>query len=77
MLQEALAATVRDQDVRTINMELDRLAPKADLNFLASHGIRGEVLFIVPCLLTANPRLLGYYRLLLVYRFIKTFTEQN
>lgn len=28
-------------------------------------GVRGEFLFPVPALLTANPRLLGYYRLLL------------
>lgn len=32
---------------------------------MASLGIRGEFLFPVPCLLLANPRLLGYYRLLL------------
>jgi hypothetical protein len=32
---------------------------------LASISIRGEFLFPVPCLLRANPRLLGYYRLLL------------
>lgn len=35
------------------------------MNELASHGIRGELLFPVPCLLEANPRLIGYYRLLL------------
>jgi len=32
---------------------------------LASLGLRGEFLFPLPSLLTANPRLLGYYRLLL------------
>ena len=52
-------------DLRTINAELDQLVPQKHLAQLASRGIRGELLFAVPCLLRANPRLLGYYRLLL------------
>lgn len=32
---------------------------------VASFGLRGEVLFAVPCVLAANPCLLGYCRLLL------------
>ena len=31
---------------------------------LASNGLRGELVFPVPLILEANPRLLGYYRLL-------------
>lgn len=56
---------MRTLDLRTLNAELDALVPAADLVQLASRGIRGELLFPVPCLLRANPRLLGYYRLLL------------
>jgi hypothetical protein len=64
-LQQALAETVRRFDLRNINAELDALVPQNDLAQLASRGIRGELLFAVPCLLRANPKLLGYYRLLL------------
>lgn len=56
---------MRSLDLRTINVELDALVPPNDLAQLASRGIRGELLFAVPCLLHANPKLLGYYRLLL------------
>jgi hypothetical protein len=62
LLQQALAEAVRSLDLRNINAELDALAPKNDLAQLASRGIRGELLFAVPCLLNANPKLLGYYR---------------
>ena len=64
-LQQAVAETVRALDLRTINAELDTLVSPQDLAELASRGIRGELLFAVPCLLRANPKLLGYYRLLL------------
>ena len=63
-LQQALAKAVRELDLRNINAELDSLVPQNDLARLASLGIRGELLFAVPCLLRANPKLLGYYRLL-------------
>lgn len=64
-LQQALAEAVRGLDLRIINAELDTLAPHEDLAQLASRGIRGELLFAVPCLLRASPKLLGYYRLML------------
>lgn len=64
-LQPALAEAVRRLDPRTLEAELAALAPSADLAQLASQGLRGELLFAVPCVLRANPRLLGYYRLLL------------
>lgn len=50
-----------------LNRQLDENAPANDLQSLASRGIRGELLFPAPCLLEANPRLLGYYRLLMGY----------
>ncbi len=56
---------MRGLDLRIINTELDTLVSPTDLAQLASRGIRGELLFAVPCVLRANPKLLGYYRLLL------------
>ena len=64
-LQQALSKTIKDLDLTKLNLELDALAPTRDLKQLASLGIRGEFLFPVPCVLTVNPRLIGYYRLLL------------
>lgn len=63
-LQEALAATARGLSVSEIDRELAIFAPPAGLGILAAHGLRGELVFPVPAVLRANPRLLGYYRLL-------------
>jgi hypothetical protein len=52
-------------ELNTLNRELGEKAPANDLKELAALGIRGELVFAVPCLIIANPRLLGYYRLLL------------
>lgn len=41
--------------------------PGDDLKQLAAAGIRGELVFATPLVLEAQPRLLGYYRLLLGY----------
>lgn len=51
--------------VTTIDAELARFAPASSLTELAGHGLRGELMFAVPAVLRADPRLLGYYRLLL------------
>jgi hypothetical protein len=64
-LQGALSAAVAQLDVETIDSELARFSPKRSLSDLAGHGLRGELMFAVPCILSKNPRLLGYYRLLL------------
>jgi hypothetical protein len=64
-LQEALGETVRSLEVTEIDRQLADLAPGTSLQHLASRGLRGESLFPVPCVLENNPRLLGYYRLLL------------
>lgn len=64
-LQDALSQTVRRLDIMQLDRELSEFAPKGDLSSLASKGLRGELLFAVPCVLRSNPRLLGYYRLLL------------
>jgi len=66
-LQQALANALQSLDLRTVNEQLDQLAPAADLRQLASRGIRGEFVFALPAILTTKPNLLGYYRLLLGY----------
>lgn len=64
-LRKALTLTVRKVELATLNKQLDENAPANDLKELAGNGIRGELVFPVPCLIETNPRLIGYYRLLL------------
>lgn len=64
-LQEALSKTVTSMDVKDIDRELALYVQASALRTVASFGVRGEVFFPVPCLIQANPFLLGYYRLLL------------
>lgn len=66
-LQQALSETIKAADLAQLNSELDAFTTAADLKKLASLGVRGEFVFPVPSLLRQNPRLLGYYRLLLGY----------
>ncbi len=66
-LQDALADTVKGLAVPDIDRELATYVPSSSLTSLATHGLRGEMVFPVPVILTANPRLLGYYRLLYGY----------
>lgn len=67
MLLDALLAVVAKTDIAVIDEELRRIAPLPDLQRLAAAGLRGELLFAVPSVIEASPRLLGYYRLLLGY----------
>ncbi|MFA7536923.1 MAG: XcyI family restriction endonuclease [Desulfuromonadales bacterium] len=64
-LQDALLETIEHLDIARVDHELNAIVPKQSLKSLARQGMRGELVFPVPCLLQANPRLLGYYRLLL------------
>ena len=64
-LQQALMTTVRNSSLHEIDAQLSEYVSEDDLKLLAAHGLRGELLFPVPYLLCQNPRLLGYYRLLL------------
>lgn len=52
-------------DVPSLDRDLHRFAPPDALRTLAATGIRGEFAFPTPLLLSAAPKLLGYYRLLL------------
>ncbi len=74
-LQDALGQAVAQLDIVLVDEELAQLAPKKWLAALARHGLRGELMFVVPSVLHANPRLLAYYRLLLGYSQKEFFTK--
>jgi hypothetical protein len=67
LLQDALRETVRNLSVPQIDLELAKHVPSHSLTALATHGLRGEMMFPVPLILNKNSRLLGYYRLLYGY----------
>lgn len=66
-LQDALAATMASMEIDRVDSELHDYVDNNSLQALARHGMRGELLFVIPSVLEKNPRLLGYYRLLLGY----------
>ena len=76
-LQDALSATVKTLDITELDKDLDTFVPKASLATLASHGLRGELMFPVPLVLAANARLLGYYRLLYGYSQKEFYTTET
>ena len=77
-LVDSLKKTVEaeDFDLRAVDRELARYADAKNLKRIASFGLRGEVFFPVPYVLSRNPFLLGYYRLLLGFSR-KAFYEQG
>lgn len=75
-LQEALSTTIKEIALTTLDTELSLTVPQSGLKALAQHGLRGEQVFPVPCLLEANPYLLGYYRLLLGFSQKEFYTTQ-
>lgn len=66
-LQDALSETVGKLKISALDGELARFVPEGSLAALARHGLRGELMFPVPMVLTNDPHLLGYYRLLYGY----------
>lgn len=75
-LQDALRKTVGDISLAELDGELSSHVPQNSLKALARHGLRGELVFAVPCLLQANPCLLGYYRLLLGFSRKEFYTTE-
>ena len=65
VLRDALRETIGRLDVSEIDRQLAGLVSPEALRSVAASGVRGEVVFPVPAVLRANPRLVGYYRLLL------------
>jgi len=64
-LKDALSVVLEGIDQRTLKRELSELVPEDVQRILAAGGIRDEFVFPAPVVLRAQPRLLGYYRLLL------------
>jgi hypothetical protein len=77
LLQDALNATVRTLMIPDVDLELAHHVPVECLAALAGHGLRAELLFPVPIVLRANPRLLGYYRLLYGYSQKEFYTTKT
>lgn len=65
MLGDTLRKTVSKIDPKTLHKEIIDYVPTDGMMILQSAGIREEVVFALPCVLQRNPRLLGYYRLLM------------
>ena len=59
-----------------LDRELSEYVPQEQLKALAKHGLRGELVFPVSCLFEVNPRLLGYYRLLLGFSQKEFYTTK-
>lgn len=74
-LQEALLTTVATSDIRVLDEEAHSLVPSGALRLLASRGLRAELLFALPSLLSRNPRLLAYYRLVLGFSQKEFYTR--
>ncbi|CAN5538115.1 hypothetical protein BH10PSE16_BH10PSE16_29970 [soil metagenome] len=66
-LQPALLETLGSLDIVELDAEIARLVPAQGLKLLAAAGLRAEMLFVLPLVLTARPALLTYYRTLLGY----------
>lgn len=64
-LLDALSEAIGKLDIPSLDKQLAQLVPHEFIQGLASAGLRAELLFPVPLVFDANPRLLGYYRLLL------------
>lgn len=75
-LQDALSETIEKIELLTLDKELAEYVPVTSLKALAKHGLRGELVFPVPCLFEASPYLLGYYRLLLGFSQKEFYTTQ-
>lgn len=75
-LQDALSATIDDMDMSLLDRQLSEYVPQEQLKALAKHGLRGELVFPVSCLFEVNPRLLGYYRLLLGFSQKEFYTTK-
>lgn len=75
-LQDALSKTLDNIDIPTLDKQLSRYVPQYNLKALAKRSLRGELVFPVPCMLEANPFLLGYYRLLLGFSQKEFYTKK-
>jgi hypothetical protein len=64
-LLDSLLSVVATLQIPKIDEELGAFVSNKGLQKVAGWGLRGEIVFPVPCIVHANPKILGYYRLLL------------
>lgn len=64
-LYQALSDTIKNLSIPNIDKQLADYVDHESIKKVASYGLRGELFFPVPCIVESNPKLLGYYRLLL------------
>ncbi len=64
-LLDSLLSVIATLPIPKVDAELGKFVSNRGLQKVASWGLRGEIVFPVPCILHANPKILGYYRLLL------------
>ena len=65
LLLPALLEQVGQLDIGLLDRELLEHVGSGKLSFIAQRGLRGELVFPVPYVLSSKPTLVGYYRLLL------------
>jgi len=75
-LQDALGETINGIAPLVRDKQLSRYVSQKYLRALDRRGLRGELIFPIPCILEANPHLLGYYRLLLGYSQKAFYTKE-
>lgn len=76
-LQGALSKTVNSLDITEVDKQIAAKVPRPCLSTLATHHLRGELIFPVPLILETNPRLLGYYRLLYGFSQKEFYTSES
>jgi hypothetical protein len=64
-LLDALLSLVAELEIAQLDRELSQFVSNAALQRVAGWGLRGEIIFAVPYVLSTSPELLDYYRLLL------------
>jgi len=64
-LLKALLSHIGTLEISKIDSELQQYASNEQISFVAKKGLRGELVYPVPYILKTNPKLIGYYRLLL------------
>ena len=65
IIGDALKRTVEEIDPNELHSEIVEYVPFDCMKILQSTGIRDEIFFALPCILKKNPKMLGYYRLLM------------
>ena len=74
LLLPALLDQVGKLDIAVLDRQLSQYAGQEKLSLTAQRGIRGELVYPVPYVLSSKPKLLGYYRLLLGFSQKKFYT---